>query len=133
MSSNSNLPPKVECPRTHLENLVSPSLNQNTSSEVLRTNPLVEPCVLGRQHNPISKSYQWFFFETISCVWRNRKNETRCFTMLCCFLSRAIWKHKWEECVRKRVEFSLFMFLLLNKAAFEVFRWWIKEGRYTPL
>ena len=50
VSSNSNLPPKVECPRTPLENLVSPSLNQNTSSEVLHTNPLGEPCVLGRQH-----------------------------------------------------------------------------------
>ena len=52
VSSNSHLPPKVECPRTPLENLVSPSLNHNTSSEVLHTNPLGEPCVLGRQQVP---------------------------------------------------------------------------------
>ena len=48
--SNSHLPPKVESPRTPLENLVSPSLNPNTSLEVLHTNPLGEPSVLGRQH-----------------------------------------------------------------------------------
>ena len=49
VSFDSNLPPKVECPRTPFENLVSPSLNHNTSLEVLHTNPLGEPCVLGRQ------------------------------------------------------------------------------------
>ena len=49
VSFDSNLPFKVECPRTPLENLVSLSLNQNISSEVVHTNPLGEPCVLGRQ------------------------------------------------------------------------------------
>ena len=52
VSSNSNLPPKVECRRNPLENLVSLSLNQNTSLEVLHTNPLGEPCVLGGQRIP---------------------------------------------------------------------------------
>ena len=59
VSFGSNLPPEVECPRTPLENLVSPSLNQTSSLEVLHTNPLGEPCVLGRQHD----FHRWIFGE----------------------------------------------------------------------
>ena len=55
VNSNSHLPPKVECPRTPLENLVSPFLNHNISSEVLHTNPLGELCVLERQHTPLHR------------------------------------------------------------------------------